>query len=97
MEKLNGQGEDIKDIFNLSLDKPLLQWEMDQVKSLEFWNLSQYLRLHQEGKVRHHKQSSPAGTNPSPPPLSSSGPSVDFHAETKVEKEGSKDCSGGPG
>ncbi len=70
-ERLGCQGADVKDIFNLGLDEPLLHWEMELVKSLDFWNFSRYLQLHKEGKVIHHHQTPPAGAVPSPPPSSS--------------------------
>lgn len=33
--RVDCQGAEIKDIFNISLDKPLLQWVMDWVKFLD--------------------------------------------------------------
>ncbi len=70
-ERLGCQGGDVKDIFKLGLDEPLPHWEMELVKSLDFWNFSRYLQLCKEGKVIHHHQSPPAGAIPSPPPSSS--------------------------
>ncbi|CAM4633500.1 unnamed protein product [Leuciscus chuanchicus] len=33
----------LKNIFNLCLDDPLPQWEMEQLRVLDFWNFSNYL------------------------------------------------------
>ncbi|XP_016369068.1 glycine-rich RNA-binding protein 1-like [Sinocyclocheilus rhinocerous] len=49
-ERLDVQDMDLKDIFNLCLDESLPHWEMELVKSLDFWNFSRYLQLRKEGK-----------------------------------------------
>lgn len=68
-ERLDCQGLDINDIFHLSLDEHLPQWEMDRLKYLDYWNFFRNLQLHWEGKTIH--QNLLAGTFPCPTPLSS--------------------------
>ncbi len=71
VERLGCHGGDVKDIFNSGLDESLPHWEMELVRSLDFWNFSRYLQLRKEGKIIHHRQSPPAGAVSSPPPSSS--------------------------
>lgn len=61
-KRLGCKDADIKITFNLCLDEPLLQWEMELVKSLDFWNFSRHLQLRQEGKVIHHNPNLPVRT-----------------------------------
>ncbi|KAL0198625.1 hypothetical protein M9458_007165, partial [Cirrhinus mrigala] len=67
---------DIKDVFNLCLDKPLLHWEMELVKLLDFWNFTRrdcpiptslcksspgaFINSHAQAKVKEEDNSKPA-------------------------------------
>ncbi|ROL53547.1 hypothetical protein DPX16_21796 [Anabarilius grahami] len=65
----------LKDIFNHCLDDPLPQWEMELVRSLNFWNFSNYLYLRKNGQVRIPPAPAPAHQSaPEPAPAHQSAP-----------------------
>ncbi len=48
---LEYQDAALKDIFNLCLDNPLPQWEMEQLRILDFWNFSNYVHHRKDWQI----------------------------------------------
>ncbi len=48
---LDYQDAALKDIFNLCLDNPLPQWEMEQLRILDFWDFSNYVHHRKDWQI----------------------------------------------
>ncbi len=77
----------LKEAFILCLDDPLPQWEMEQLRGLDYWTFSKYLHIARIGKSLH-RQSQPQ--RPCHPPShveSNSKPSSFSYVKAETEEE----------
>ncbi|XP_026110317.1 cell wall adhesin EAP1-like [Carassius auratus] len=78
---LEYQDAALKDVFNLCLDDPLPQWEMEQLRILDFWNFSNYLHHRKDWQILTPPES-PYSDHPTLTPSSQ----VPDHLLTPTEK-----------
>ncbi len=66
---LDYQDAALKDIFNLCLDNPLPQWEMEQIRILDFWDFSNYVHHRKDWQILSPPEST-CPDQPTVPPSS---------------------------
>ncbi len=59
----------LKDIFNFCLDNPLPQWEMEQIRILDFWDFSNYVHHRKDWQILSPPEST-CPDQPTVPPSS---------------------------
>ncbi len=79
---LGYQDASLKDIFNLCLDNPLPQWEMEHLKILNFWDFSNYVHHRKDWQILNP----PEQVSSDHPALLPSSSKVHDHLLTPTEK-----------
>lgn len=82
----------LKEVFNLALDDPLPQWEIEQLKILDFWDFANYVHHRKDWQILNP----PEDVSRDVPALFPSSSLVHDHLLTPTEKreknEGGQSC-----